>query len=354
MNIATRLGLPDERFARMVVTTKMLLSNVLGHAAELHYEKELTREGVPFVKAPTDVSYDYTVQGNRDQVKRFESASTDDEFVGANLTKTHGDRNGPGGFYQRTGFDRLVLFDVGFRNKYVIPAAEIPENPRYADRFPGRYRMRRPANLSEDAFLASFLRAMKAQNSHFFNAIESLRAEYDLTYLQLLERVCGLTADEIDGLFSDDNFRLVVGAKGFAGEEHFNMLLDEWGIPYVQIRDMYSKHDHMVRARVRAQVKTPYVNGTDETHIAFKTHKSHGHGVGELYRADEFDVVALFTGFEMDPAFSRYIPVRTTSSFIFIPAGDLEQHPDFPGHLKRVTRVPRDRYSVNSREWLDN
>ncbi len=354
MNIATRLGLPDERFARMVVTTKMLFSNVLGHAAELHYEKELMREGVSFIKAPTDVSYDYTVEGQRDQVKRFESASTDDEYVAANLTKTHGDRSGAGGFYQRTGFDRLVLFDVGFRSKYIIPAADIPTNPRYPDCLPGKYRMRRPFDLSEDAFLTGFLAAMKSANSHFIDAIESLRTEYNLTYLELLERACGLTAEEIDSLFSDDNFRLVVGAKGFAGEEHFNMLMDEWGVPYEQMRDMYSKHDHLVKGHIRAQIKTPYGRGMDAGHYSFKTHKSHGHGVGELYRADEFDVVALFVGFEMDPAFSPYIPARTVPAFVFIPASDLEQHPDFPGHLKRVTRVPRERYSVNSKEWLGN
>ena len=354
MNIATRLGLPDERFARMVVTTKMLLSNVLGHAAELHYEKELVREGTAFTKAPTDTSYDYEVQGFKDQVKRFESGSTDGQFVGANLTKTHGDRTGEGGFYQRDGFDRLILFDVGFRNKYVIPVADIPANPRYASCLPGKYRMQRPMDLSEDAFLTSFLDAMKARNSTFAEAIESVRREYDLSYLELLEKVCGLTADEIDTLFSDENFRLVVGARGFAAEEHFNMLMDEWGIPYEQIRDMYSKHDHLVRERIRVQVKTPHTNSTNDTRYGFKTHKSHGHGVGELYRADEFDVVALFVGFEMDPSVSRYIPVRSENRFIFIPATDLEHHPDFPGHLKRVTTVPRNRYTVNSRDWLDN
>ena len=36
MKIAYKLGLKDEIFARMVVKTKMLFSNVIGHAAELH------------------------------------------------------------------------------------------------------------------------------------------------------------------------------------------------------------------------------------------------------------------------------------------------------------------------------
>ena len=186
MNIATRLGLPDERFARMVMTTKMLLSNVLGHAAELHYEKELASAGTPYTKAPTDVSYDYIVEGNKDQVKRFESASTDDQFVGANLTKTHGDRSGAGGFYLRQGFDRLILFDVGFKRKYVISTVDIPNNSRYVNCLPGRYLVPRAVDLNEDAFSASFLRAMKAQNNNFVDAIEALRLEYNISYLELL------------------------------------------------------------------------------------------------------------------------------------------------------------------------
>ena len=41
MNIAEKLGLSIEHFCRMATTTKMLFSNILGHAAELHYEKFL-------------------------------------------------------------------------------------------------------------------------------------------------------------------------------------------------------------------------------------------------------------------------------------------------------------------------
>ncbi len=109
MKIAKKLGLTDEAFCRMVLTTKMLLSNVLGHAAELHYEKDLKVAGVKYRKAPTDVPYDYIVGGKKDQVKRFESSSTNAKFVGANLTKTHGDRSGSGAYYTRGDFDRLVI-----------------------------------------------------------------------------------------------------------------------------------------------------------------------------------------------------------------------------------------------------
>ena len=56
MKIAKNLGLTDEAFCRMVMTTKMLLSNVLGHAAELHYEKDLIKKGVKYKKAPADVA----------------------------------------------------------------------------------------------------------------------------------------------------------------------------------------------------------------------------------------------------------------------------------------------------------
>ncbi len=86
VNIAKRLGLSEEQFCRMTLTTKMFLSNVLGHAAELQYEKSLNSKRKKFVKAPTDVYYDYVVNKRRQQVKRFESASTDNKFIGVNLT----------------------------------------------------------------------------------------------------------------------------------------------------------------------------------------------------------------------------------------------------------------------------
>ena len=63
---------------------------------------------------------------------------------------------------------------------------------------------------------------------------------------------------------------------------------------------MYSKVDHLIKGRIRVQVKTPHQKSVDETHWAFKTHKSHGHGLLELYKANEFDIVALFIGFKID------------------------------------------------------
>ena len=99
----------------------------------------------------------------------------------------------------------------------------------------------------------------------------------------------------IDSLFTDENFRLVTGAKGFAAEEHFNVLLEKNKLNYKQDKDMYSKVDHWV-GKHRVQVKIPNLRAVTNEKWAFKTRKSHGSGVKELYTTDEFDFVALFIG----------------------------------------------------------
>ena len=104
MKIADKLGLKDEIFARMVVKTKMLFSNVIGHAAELHYEKYLKNSKIQFTKADTDNHFDYIVDNKKEQVKRWESAGTNDKFLAINLTQTHGDRSGEGNFYHKKSF----------------------------------------------------------------------------------------------------------------------------------------------------------------------------------------------------------------------------------------------------------
>src|SRR3989344_8233040 len=109
MQIAKKLGLEVEPFCRMILTTKMLLSNVLGHAAELHYEEYLIKNKIKFQKAPTDEHYDYILRGKRDQVKRWESLSTDEVRIGINLVQTHGNRSGEGAFYTLSDFDRLII-----------------------------------------------------------------------------------------------------------------------------------------------------------------------------------------------------------------------------------------------------
>src|SRR3989344_787396 len=351
MRIASSLGLDDGIFCRMIVTTKMVLSNVIGHAAELHYEKDLIKRGVSFRKAPTDVYYDYTVEGKRDQVKRFESAATNIKSLAANLTKTHGDRTGEGGFYKRGSFDRLVLLDVGFCKTYIIDEKDIPSNSKYKDRLSGKFKLERNLDKSLE-FEISFLNAMKIANEGFPKAIEALREKYKYTYTDLLRRICDLNLKEIDGLFTAENFRLVVGAKGFAAEEHFNVLLDRNKIPYEQVKDMYSKWDHLVNKKIRVQVKTIHGRSTDDTYYGFKTHKSHGSGVSELYKKDEFDILALFVGFEIDLENDVYIPKSSKNEFILIPAKDLEEHPKYPGYLKRVTKVKRTKYRVNDLSLL--
>jgi hypothetical protein len=346
MRIAENLGLTNEAFCRMVITTKMLFSNVLGHAAELHYEKDLIARKYKYEKAPTDVPYDYIVDGKKDQVKRFETNSTSTKFVGVNLTKTHGDRSGSGGYYSRGDFDRLIILDVGLSTTYVVLEKDIPNNPKYPGSLPGKLKL--PRVLDEKLiFETKFLNAMKFANSKFPDAIELLRSDYKMSYSELLSKSCDLTIDEIDSLFCFDNFRLVVGARGFAGEEHFNMLLDSKKILYKQMKDMYCKHDHLVMAKVKVQVKTLHGRSTDENFYGFKTHKSHGHGVGELIKKNEFDYIALFVGFEMDETHDHYVPKSAKTEFIFIPAKDLEEHPNFPGYLKRVTRIPKLKYKIN-------
>jgi len=351
MKIASSLGLNDEVFCRMIITTKMLLSNVMGHAAELHYEKNLPKNKTHYEKAPTDVYYDYLVGNKRDQVKRFESEATNIKTLAANLTKTHGDRIGKGGFYKRGSFDRLVLLDVGFCKTYIIDEKDIPSNTKFADRLPGKFKLERKLN-EKMKFEIDFLNTMKIANKEFVRSIESLREKYKYTYIELLCKICDLNLKEIDSLFTSDNFRLVVGAKGFAAEEHFNVLLDKNKIPYEQVKDMYSKWDHIIRKKIKVQVKTIHGRSTNDIYYGFKTHKSHGSGVSELYKKDDFDILALFVGFEVDSKNNFYIPKSTKNEFILIPKKDLEEHPEYPGYLKRVTKVKRSTYKINDLSLL--
>ena len=69
MEIATKLGLTDEVFCRMVTKTKMLFSNVLGHAGELHYEKILNEKKTKFIKAETDKHFDYLIDKKKIQIR---------------------------------------------------------------------------------------------------------------------------------------------------------------------------------------------------------------------------------------------------------------------------------------------
>ncbi len=347
MQIAKKLGLEDEVFCRMVVRTKMLFSNVLGHAAELHYEKYLESKGTKFKKAGTDEHFDYIVQGKKDQVKRWETDSTSSKNLGVNLTQTHGDRSAQDAFYKLDQFDRLVLFDVGFRNLRVIDISEIPTHPKYSTHLIGKTKWKREVQENLSEFDSAFLSVLKIKNSKFPDAVELFRKEQKLTYSKLLEKCCNLNIEEIDSLFSIDNFRLITGAKGFAAEEHFNVFLENRNIKYKQETDMYSKVDHWVNKSIRVQVKIPHQRSATNTHWAFKTHKSHGHGVGELYKKDMFDVVALFIGFEIDEKIDKYLPISVKNNFILIPINDIDEHPNHPGYLKRVTKVKKDTYKIN-------
>ena len=337
----------------MVVTTKMLLSNVIGHAAELQYEKYLTKNNIKYEKAPTDTHYDYVVNKERQQVKRFESASTTDNLIGINLTKTHGDRSGVGGFYKINDFDSLVFYDVDFLDPYFVKASDIPRHAKDENRLKGKYIINRPENKRLGKFHSDLLKIMKIPNEKFYPAIEEFRDREKLSHKQLLEKICNLDFNEIDSLFCDENFRLIVGVKGFAAEEYFNVFLDGNNIPYKQIKEMYSKVDHLVKESKRIQVKTIHSRSTNKDYWGFKTHKSHGSGEGELYKDDEFDYIALFIGNEMDETYSKYFPKKVINQFILIPTSDLEKHPKHPGYLKRVSKVPKNKYKINDTTVFD-
>jgi hypothetical protein len=350
LNIAKKLGLETETFSRMCVQTKMLLSNILGHAAEVHYENYLRSISKTFTKAPTDEHFDYIVDGNRDQVKRFETSGTNAKRVGINLTQTHGDRSAQDAFYEINSFDRLVAFDVGFENHATFRIKDIPRHSKYPNHLCASFKFDRE-NYALNEFQSKFLNAMKVKNEEFPNAINSLINQNSWTYSVALEKFCGLDLGSIDELFSEENFRLITGAKGFAAEEHFNVLLEKEGISYRQDKNMYSKVDHWLGNK-RIQVKIPNQRAVTDTQWAFKTHKSHGSGVGELYKVDSFDFVALFIGYEIDESKDKYLPVRVSNSFIIVPIEDIEQHPNHPGYLKRVTTFPKDKYKVNDLSLL--
>lgn len=311
--------------------------NVLGHLAELHYERHLIKQNIPFEKAETDEYYDYMVQGQRVQVKRWSTDHTDQNTLGANLTKTHGNRKGPDGFYKRDDFDILIIYDAGFGNFIKINNVDIPSHKKHGDRLPAIFKVSRNIKIIDDDL--AFLNALKAKNELFPPAIEKLRESYSYTYVKMLEKISKLSLDDIYSVFNDSNFRLIIGAKGFVAEEHFNMWLEKHKIPYKQSEEMYSKADHIINGK-KIQVKTPLKQATNKTEVSFKTHKTHGHDIDELYRADDFDIVALFLGYEYDEI-DRYMPSRTHTEFALISIDDIPRHHEHTTHLKRVTRKSR-------------
>ena len=350
MEIARRLGLSQERFCKMCLKTKMLLSNVIGHAAELQYEIFLRKSGIAFEKAPVDKHYDYVVNNKKDQVKRYDVSSTNLKKVGVNLTQTHGDRSAQDAFYKEGSFDRLVVCDLSLKKFLFKEFDEIPRNSRYPTHLPGKIKIDREF-ISEDPFDVDFFNTMKNANKKFPPALENLRAKYNLSYSELLKKVCNLTLEEIDSLFSEDNFRLITGAKGFAAEEHFNDFLENNNISYEQDTNMYSKVDHWL-GNFRIQVKYPNLSSCDNENWAVKTHKSHGSGKGELYKDDVFDLLALFIGFEMNEELDRYMPQSVSNEWLFIPMEELERHHKHKSYLKRVPKIPKNKYTINDLDYL--
>jgi hypothetical protein len=347
MHISEKLGLTDEIFCRMVIKTKMLFSNVLGHVGELHYENFLNKNKIPYIKAKTDAHYDYVVDNNKDQIKRFETASTNEDYLSVNLTQTHGDRTKEGNFYCKTDFDRLVIYDVLFKKFQIFSVDEIPTNKKYHNYFQGKFKIKRDKDIILTKEQLEFLNVFKIKNKLYPEAIDNFKKKMNISYSKLLEYTCDLSLDEIDTLFTEKNFRLVTGAKGFSAEEHFNVLLENNNIPYTQDKDMYSKVDHWVNNNIRVQVKIPHLISVNENQWAFKTHKSHGSGVKELYKNNEFDYVALFIGFKMNETLDKYLPASVTNEFIIIPTSDLEEHHKFKGYLKRVSTFPKKKYEIN-------
>ena len=246
-----------------------------------------------------------------------------------------------------------MLFDVLFGNYLDIDINQINTNKRFDTHIEGKHKVPRNENLILNEDQIDFLNLIKVKNKQYPDALEKFKEKKGLNYSEILTLCCNLTLEEIDSLFNKDNFRLVTGAKGFAAEEHFNVLLEKYNFPYTQDKDMYSKVDHWVNGK-RVQVKIPHLLSVTEDKWAFKTHKSHGSGVKELYRNDEFDYVALFIGFEMDVEKDRYLPVSVKNEFILIPTEDLPEHPNYPGHLKRVSSFEKNKYQINNLNCLKN
>lgn len=281
------------------------------------------------------------------------------------MTKTHGDRSGADAYYKRTDFDKLIIFDVGFLNPIIIDVNSIKKNRKYPDRLPGRYKIERhktrltnfmdvkdipelPAVDRLSSEYREFLKVMNTKNKDFPDAIEKFRKKYKLDYKELLEYCCNLTIDEIDSLFSEENFRLVTGVKGFAAEEHFNILLEENNIPYQQSRHMYNKVDHRVgETRKKVQVKMHHERSTTSSHWGVKIHKSHGHSKDELYPSDVFDILALFIGYRMNVEKSKYLPQLVKREFIFIPITDLPRHSRYSNRLARIAKIKKGKYQIN-------
>ena len=353
MKIAKSLGLKDEQFCKIMVKTKMFgMVAVLGHSAEMRYEKYLTSKNIKFKKASNDEHFDYVVSGERNQVKRFETSRTTLSKLTANLTKTHGNRSGTGtgSNYFKIDFDNLVILDID-GSFQTVKVKEIKEHRTRTTQLSGSHTIER--NIIATSFQKDFLESLKQKNEKFPPAIEQLKVKYNISsYAALWEKISNLTLEETDSLFSVENFRLITAAKGFAAEEHFNMFLEKNKIKYEQNIGMYAKSDHVIRG-VGFQVKTTYPNGTTHERWAFKTHKSHGAGVGELYKNDAFDIVAVFVGYEpqekskLNGLVDRYTPTLTKTEFIFIPISEIDEHPKHPGYLKRVTYIPKYKYTIN-------
>jgi len=345
--------------------------NVLGHSAELLYEKWLKSQGIKFDKADNDEHFDYTRKNDkkRVQVKRFETAGTTLEQLSVNLTKTHGNRSGSGtgSNYFPKNFDELAILDIN-GNFQQIPVKDIPRHKKKPRQLAGRMTIKRdlcvkplqanfPTTNRLDPFRRDFLSTMKEKNEKFPIAMKKLKEKYGIkTYKKLWEKISRLTLQETDSLFTKENFRLITAAKGFAAEIHFNKLLKKKKIKFKQNTGMYDKADHIVKGK-KVQVKTTYPNGTTKDKWALKTHKSHGHGEGELYSSNEFDIIAVFVGYEpqqsdvvkkiKENGGDKYTPTSVTNSFIFIPTSDLGEHPKHPGKLNRVSKVLKSEYKVN-------
>ena len=54
----------------------------------------------------------------------------------------------------------------------------------------------------------------------------------------------------------------------------------------------------------------------------------------------------------MDKKVSKYLPVSVTTEFLFVPITDLEQHPKYPGYLKRISKIRKTRYKINDTSIL--
>lgn len=150
-----------------------------------------------------------------------------------------------------------------------------------------------------------------------------LEAEFDLSSAEILDLIGGRS-------------RLAVAVRGGVAEHHLERVLhaDTHVLTYKRL-DLDAQPDFEVtmndgqRVRIECKNASPktYANGDYRVEVQ-KTRASKGDPASRFYQINHFDLVAAC----LYSATGKW-------TFRFIRADQLEQHPDFPGHLAAQHRV---------------